>query len=343
MTESLPKATVAELAHHLEGALAQNVFSAASLWVGNARGSLTQLHVGEGHTSARYDLASLTKPMATASIALKALQTGAIDLEFRLPQGPAVHELLSHRGGLAAHLRFGADWDIGRCQKAIWDTYDSARPCTYSDLGYIVLGWFLESALGAPLQDLAMSVSGARFHPLGSNPVEHSAIATGHSPLRGTVAQGDVHDDNCWVLGGVAGHAGLFGTAEDVGHWAQRILGAWRFPEQQHGQFAHRWVREFVQPSRYADGASWVLGFDTPTPPKSSAGQWVSPRAVGHLGFTGTSVWIDPDRGLIVVLLTNRVFCRNSQNAIKTLRPKLHDTIFGNFVGSKENASNSGR
>ena len=132
--------------------------------------------------------------------------------------------------------------------------------------------------------------------------------------------QGEVHDENAAALGGIAGHAGLFGTAHTVGQitkaWLNGYLG-------KPSLFRQDLVCQFVKAQ---PGTSWALGWDTPSQP-SSSGQWFSPESFGHLGFTGTSIWIDPIRELEVIFLSNRVHPTRDNQAIKTFRPKLHDAI----------------
>jgi CubicO group peptidase (beta-lactamase class C family) len=147
--------------------------------------------------------------------------------------------------------------------------------------------------------------------------------ATERCPWRGRVLIGEVHDENAYAMGGVSGQAGLFGTIADVAAVAEAWLGSYLAGE---GFFDPRLVRLFWTKSE-VPGSTRALGFDTPSPHASQAGGRFGPRTVGHLGFTGTSVWIDPDRELIVVLLTNRVHPTRANEAIKTFRPLLHERV----------------
>ena len=143
---------------------------------------------------------------------------------------------------------------------------------------------------------------------------------TEDDPWRGRLLHGEVHDGNAAALGGVAGHAGLFGTAQAVGQVTKAWLDSY---SGKPSLFQRDVVRQFVKAQ---PGTSWGLGWDTPSQP-SSSGQWFSPESFGHLGFTGTSIWIDPIKELEVIFLSNRVHPTRENQAIKTFRPKLHDVI----------------
>jgi len=314
------------LAEVLAEGVADGIFPAASAWVATPETVVAEVTAGEATADSLFDLASLTKPMVTASLAMRAVASGLLVLDEALGPGqPTVGQLLGHRAGFPAHLRFAANTPRQACEAAIWEVYDPSLGCIYTDLGYMVLGWYLEQLLGQPLERAAAEVSEARFLPTPAD--RRRCLPTGYSPLRQTVPLGDVHDDNCWVLGGVAGHAGLFGTAAEVGRWGQRLLRA--SLDRPGTPFDGGAVRRFWDLDARPDASSWVLGFDTPTPPRSSAGQFIAPDAVGHLGFTGTSVWIDRTRQLVIVLLTNRVAANAEHEAIKRFRPRFHDVVLG--------------
>jgi CubicO group peptidase (beta-lactamase class C family) len=206
----------------------------------------------------------------------------------------------------------------------------------YSDLGFILLDWILETVNGQP-SDVLFSEWLAR--PLG---LEHlffvdlkSPAKTAHArrgrafaatercPWRGRTLIGEVHDHNAYAMGGVAGHAGLFGTIQDVAVVADAWLSSFL---RSNGFFDRRQVEEFWLRSK-VPGSTRAVGFDTPSPHASQAGSRFGPRTVGQLGFTGTSLWIDPDRELIVVLLTNRVHPSRENDAIKRFRPALHERV----------------
>ena len=311
------------------------VFPSASVWVADDLRPLLQEHVGDASQEAIWDLASLTKPMATVSLAMRLQAEGALRLDDR-PSGSkaTLRQLLGHRSGLPAwwDLRAVLDrqepgWKVGSpavkatIRRAILDCLDGRdhRAC-YSDLGFMLLGWHMEEVTGASLDQLVPGFGvdpNARMH----------CMSGGLCGDRQRELIGEVNDLNTFVLGGVAGHAGLFGRAEDVGLWALDLLRSYRGLD---GSFEPDIVRSYWSSDHFDDTDTWVLGFDTPTPGGSSAGSLIGSSAVGHLGFTGTSVWIDPVPGRIVVLLTNRVASPPpAEAAIKKFRPRFHDAVFG--------------
>ena len=307
-----------------------------------------------------FDLASLTKVIATATLAMRAVDDGTLRLddpvarwirEWRGADREAVtiRDLLEHASGLTAYLPFFRDL-AGRAefQHAIATLPLEYAPRTksiYSDLGFMLLAFILEDAratktrpaqIAAGAFDPAASFA-AQFRriaslvtdqPLGFSPSRElrSRIApTEYDPWRGRTPVGEVHDENTWALGGAAGHAGLFGTAGAVGGFARAALhtlhgnGLLARPET---------MRTFVQRST-VPGSSRALGWDTMLP-TSSCGTLMSPTAIGHTGFTGTSLWIDPANDVYVVLLTNRVHPRrpaDRYDGLARLRPALHDAV----------------
>ena len=139
--------------------------------------------------------------------------------------------------------------------------------------------------------------------------------------------KGEVHDEHCWLLGGVAGHAGLFGTAAGVLRLCEALLDGWKGRERNCG-----WAAVLPQAlQRQLAHQTWCMGFDTPTAGASSSGSFFAPSSVGHLGFTGTSFWIDPERELIVVLLSNRVHPSRENIRIRQFRPRFHDAAATRF------------
>jgi beta-N-acetylhexosaminidase len=307
-----------------------------------------------------FDLASLTKVIATATLVMRAVDEGMLALEDmvadRLPawRGPdrervTVADLLEHASGLTAFLPFfrdhhgRADFERAICTLPL--EYPPRTQSIYSDLGFMLLAFILEDAYRVPFSDLfrpdrifrlkaeATGVKGepASFSDSSSfrsdssllfNPPKELRARCAPTELdlwRGRLLQGEVHDENTWELGGAAGHAGLFGTAEAVGTFARLVLnGSLAKPET-----LERFVRKSTVP-----GSSRALGWDTMLP-TSSCGTRLSPRAIGHTGFTGTSLWIDPAQDLYVVFLTNRVHPARDNNQIQSLRRLVHDAVVG--------------
>lgn len=315
----------------------------------------------DAHTC--FDLASLTKVLATTPLVLLSIQRGRLALEepvHRALEGYGgqrretitVRMLLDHSSGLPAWRRYyeevgsaggGKSLATVEGQEAVRRMVAAEVPevepgsrALYSDLGFILLDWILERVNGQP-SDLLFSEWLAGPLRLGSlffvdlkSPVKAASArqgrafaATEHCPWRGRTLIGEVHDENTYAMGGVSGHAGLFGTVQDVAALAEVWLGSFLHSG---GFFEPSLVRQFWQRSE-VPGSTRALGFDTPSPKASQAGGRFGPRTVGQLGFTGTSLWIDPDRELIVVLLTNRVHPTRENESIKQFRPGLHERV----------------
>ena len=289
-----------------------------------------------------FDLASLTKVVATASLAMRHVHAGRLDLDRGLGDylsgwaggersGITIRRLLDHSSGLPAHARF---WE----QAAGRDGYEQAlralpleaAPGTravYSDVGFILAGFVLEDVAGESLpSQMARLGRELALGPLTYLPPpdwRHRTAPTEFDPWRSRMLVGEVHDENAAALGGAAGHAGLFGTAPAVGRFARALLAALagRCPQSDILPRAADFVRRTGVP-----GSSRALGWDTMLP-TSSCGSRLSPGAIGHTGFTGTSLWIDPHRDLYVVLLSNRVHPTRANEAFPRLRPRIHEAI----------------
>ncbi|HEY5599912.1 MAG TPA: serine hydrolase domain-containing protein, partial [Candidatus Manganitrophaceae bacterium] len=207
----------------------------------------------------------------------------------------------------------------------------------YSDIGFILLGDIVEKTGGEPLHRFCyrhifskLKTRETFFIPRGRTPRlfrGRTFAATEACPWRGEIVRGAVHDDNAYAMGGVAGHAGLFSTAREVYRlvrlWLDSVEGAGRFDPALASLFVTKQKGKGVPPS-----SSWGLGWDTPSRYSSSSGRFFSSLTFGHLGFTGTSIWVDRKRDLGVILLTNRVHPSRENQRIKLFRPELHDLIF---------------
>lgn len=304
----------------------------------------------------RFDLASLTKPLTTTLWFLRLVEAGRLSLEEpigdRVPvQDPAlagcpVWRLLNHTTGLPAHREYyrglgpnvvqtgdhaGANRLLRRMLHATALEAPPGATEVYSDLGYLLLEDVCAAA-DRPLQEVWPSLPGhgpdrLHFRPLPTaGPVDDYA-PTEESDWRGGLVRGEVHDDNCWTLGGVAGHAGLFGAATDVLELGRRFLDLW------HGRAAELGIgaelfRTVTAPRWMHPQGTRVLGWDTPTPGSSSAGGYFGRRSIGHLGFTGTSLWLDLEAEVGVVLLTNRVCPTRANTRIRSFRPAIHDAAW---------------
>ena len=283
-----------------------------------------------------FDLASLTKPVVTASVAMRLEDAGRLRLSDRvtrwLPHWTGrdrslvtLRDLLEHAAGLSAwlpiyreaHLRAEFEPAIARAplEYAPW------TQSIYSDLGFMLLAFALESAGDAPLDEQIVPVlqeSELCFNP----PADwRPRIApTEMDAFRGRLLVGEVHDENAWALGGVAGHAGLFGTAPALGAFARLVL---RTLQRDTNLARRETLARFVTRST-VPRSSRALGWDTMLP-TSSCGSRMSRRAFGHTGFTGTSLWIDPEPGIYVVFLTNRVHPSRDREGFAATRPAVHD------------------
>jgi CubicO group peptidase (beta-lactamase class C family) len=296
-----------------------------------------------------YDLASLTKVIALTTLTMMAVDEGRIGLDdpvsAYLPRFSGglkgrvtIRHLLTHSSGLPDHRPLwqeapDADSASALVLATALDTIPGTRT-VYSDLGAIALTRIVEQVLGAPINRLferriaePLGLRDTRFRP---PPSWRNRIApTERDPWRGRVVQGEVHDENAAFLGGVSGHAGLFGTAEDLlefGEWLLAARDGIGRPRKWGPRIGAAVVREFTRRQDLVPGSSRALGWDTPSI-GSSAGNRLAATSFGHTGFTGTSIWIDPSRGLVVVLLSNRVNPTRDNPRLAPLRGLVADRV----------------
>jgi CubicO group peptidase (beta-lactamase class C family) len=330
---------LAAVADDLAGWHAEGLLPAAVLEVGTRAGRLGTCAIGVT-VEATFDLASLTKVLATGVLAAAAVDRRRLELDAPVRtlvdawQGEdraavTVRDLLGHASGLPAHLPLFAE-TRGRAAMVAASAGAPlvARPRTqaiYSDLGFIVLGEVVTRALDADLDAACDALLGTisdappRFIPAAGSDV----APTGRSAWRGELPPGAVHDDNAAAMDGVAGHAGLFGSARGVGDVARSVLASLAGTATPLARPAI--TRAFTRRSTVA-GSSRALAWDTALP-TSSCGPALSARAIGHTGFTGTSLWIDPALDLYVVLLTNRVAGRATSTDMTTIRRAVHTRL----------------
>jgi CubicO group peptidase (beta-lactamase class C family) len=312
------------------------VFPAARLIICAAATPLLDESAGDCAADTLFDVASLTKPLVTTTLAMRLVDDGRLSLDHPLRPGVTVRHALCHATGLPAWrpLHEEIREDAADPRAAIVERIRSfpleAEPgarSVYSDLGFILLGDALERAGGDRLDALFAPIAaafapGATFDPDPARcaPTRPTPPDQPELDLRGTV-----NDDNALALESVAGHAGLFATAGDVSALAAALIAAWS--DRATSPIARpQTVRAFWTPSG-VPGSTWCLGWDRPSPVASQAGARWPRDGVGHLGFTGCSLWIDPPRARWVVLLSNRVYTPAAGDAIKTFRPALHDAI----------------
>lgn len=313
-----------------------------------------------------FDVASLTKPIATTTAVMLLVHDGVLQLDDPVakvlpPFGErgkevvTVRHLLTHSSGLKPWRAFhevllererksgerligtpeARDTVIDRiCRSGL--VHEPGAAAVYGDLDFIVLGAVVETLARQPLDEfcaervfrpLGLERTGfVRLGERGSPPdaeLRRRFAATENCPWRKVIVWGEVHDPNAFAMGGVAGHAGLFAPADDVLRFAQTVLDVW------HGRsdaLPREVLREFLTRQLLPESSGWALGWDTPTRGASSSGRRFSDNSVGHLGFTGTSLWIDLDAEAIVVMLTNRVHLVAKRSRFE-LRAEIHDLI----------------
>jgi CubicO group peptidase (beta-lactamase class C family) len=246
-----------------------------------------------------------------------------------------IRDLLSHSAGLTAYVPFFREIE-GRAalEHAICTApleYPPRTQSIYSDLGFMLLGFMLDEDVPLARRFESLLAQMGVVEDLQYIPPllwKKRTAPTELDSWRGRLLVGEVHDENCAALGGVAGHAGLFGTAAGVGACARHVL---QVLDGRIGAFSRPTLDTFIARRTDVPGSSRAFGWDTMLP-TSSCGTRLSPRAFGHTGFTGTSLWIDPDRRVYVVLLTNRVHPTRTNEAIRQVRPAVHDAVMQAFA-----------
>jgi len=336
----------------LEHAIAERAFPAAVIEVGNTGRMLWRQPFGgltydadSPHTTddTVFDLASLTKVVSTTPLVMQQLERGVLALDDPVSghvsewhgedrADVTIRDLLAHCSGLPAWRPFFKDLS----GQEMYERAISVEPLEYvprsrsmySDLDFMLLGFIVHGRMPLTERFALMLSQMAIVEEIQFNPpaLWHARIApTEHDSWRGRLLIGEVHDENAAALGGIAGHAGLFGTAAAVGSYARHLL---QVLDGRAGVFRRATLEEFVTRRSAIPGSSRALGWDTMLP-SSSCGTRMSERAFGHTGFTGTSLWIDPEKDVYIVLLTNRVYPTRANEAIKQVRPALHDAVIG--------------
>lgn len=290
-----------------------------------------------------YDLASVTKVVATTGACMVLYERGIFQLEQRLVdilpefsgadprrQNVTFHMLLAHSSGLPAYVRlfervFAREELIHEVLRLPLAAAPGSRE-EYSDIGFILLGIALERLTKQPLDQLCqaeifswLGLERTTFRPPWEwNPLIPPTVDD--RTFRRRIVHGEVHDENAWAMGGIAGHAGVFATARDVASFAGCML------DCDHQLVQPGTIQLFTRRESSPPGTSRALGWDTPSPP-SQSGKYFSPLSFGHLGYTGTSLWIDPRRQLSITLLTNRVWPDCASQKIRQIRPAFHDAV----------------
>lgn len=303
-----------------------------------------------------YDLASLTKVLATTSMAMLLHDRQLLSLDQTLfallpafaagaPAGSSrrrvtIRMLLDHSSGLPGYARL---FESAHTPEALYHAAlqlpleaEPGSRTEYSDIGFLFLGRALEHLAGEEMdsfcrreifQPLCMDTTHYCPPPGWKDSIPPTEVDTA---FRHSVVKGEVNDENTAVLGGVSGQAGLFSNALDLLHYARCILSGGK-AENGKQLFQPETVRHFMTRSHQPPGSSRALGWDTPTKP-SSSGRYFSDTSVGHLGFTGTSLWIDPETSLAAVLLTNRTWPDRQNHSIREIRPQFYDAVAGTLL-----------
>jgi CubicO group peptidase (beta-lactamase class C family) len=290
-----------------------------------------------------FDIASVTKVVGTTSIAMLLYQRGELNLqqpliellpEFeqadRRRRLVTIEMLLAHSSGLPAYVRlFERVRDresLLRLALEVPLEQDPGTHAEYSDIGFIILGELLERISGESLDSFCsreiFALLGMRSTCFRPNPELRSSIppTRNDQDFRHRVVQGEVHDENASVMGGISGHAGLFSNTTDLMRFSASMLGLGT------QLFRDETIDRFTRWRTTPSGTSRALGWDTPSSP-SQSGKHFSPRSFGHLGYTGTSLWIDAERNIAIALLTNRTWPGNQSQLIKQVRPAFHDAV----------------
>lgn len=350
----------------MDQAVAKNIFPGAVLLC--AKDGVIVFHEAFGLADAGakksirpdsiFDLASLTKPLATTLAVAKLMEDdpglpersiGSILSEFKdtNKKSITVNMLMRHISGYPAHREYfktiveHEDPRQAQLNLLVNQTleYLPGSKQVYSDLGFMILFRIVETISGRKFQHFIeeniyrpLGISRLFFMPVGKSSkalkeYDHLLVATQHCPWRNRLLIGEVDDENAWAVGGVDGHAGLFGDAESVFRVCDMLVQA--LNGEQPTLIQHNILTDLVKKD---NGFDKTAGFDTPSQTGSSSGIYFSEKSIGHLGFTGTSFWIDPKTSIIVILLTNRIHPTRANDSIRHFRPEIHNLVYKQLV-----------
>ena len=303
-----------------------------------------------------FDLASLTKPLSTAMAIFKLIELKKLFLETSLlaiiPKTSSkdkaditIRQLLHHTSGFAAHKEYfkklmACEEDLrrGKLRDLIIKEPLVSEPGVnqiYSDLGFIILAWIVEIISGERIDrfvnrqvyklleiDDLFFIDNFSPDPFSLDDLYARIVPTEQCPWRKKLLRAEVHDDNAWAAGGIEGHAGLFGNAFSVWQILMEIMNALKGKETK--VLNSNLMQKFMAKEKKSE---FRAGFDTPSKYGSSSGKYFSDQSIGHLGFTGTSFWMDPEKSIIIIMLTNRVHPDRNNEKIKFFRPQIHNLI----------------
>ncbi len=310
--------------------------------------------VSIGNTYAYYDLASLTKVIFTVQAMMLAFERKKWDLPTKVKSilswfpydDIKIYDLLTHTSGLAwwypffkeiSHLQ-GFSEKKSELKKIIQDLpLKKEVKSIYSDVGFIVLAFCLEEFYQKDLLSIWEEIKNTfyigttlEFHQ--NNIPKHKVqfyAPTEECPWRKKLIQGEVHDENCWAMGGVSTHAGLFGSIDDVSCYLltlrSQLQGIARY------QLRQKTAQLFAKRAIHEEQGDWALGFMMPTPGTASCGGYFSAESIGHTGFTGTSIWYDPTVDIGITVLSNRVLYGRDKTGFRELRPMIHNWVIEGF------------
>lgn len=307
-----------------------------------------------------FDMASVTKVTVTTSIAMRLFDQEILKLDIPvrsyLPQfsggmkdSVTVRHLLTHSAGI---LWWDSLWQRAKTKDEVLNyiynlplEYTPGDSMIYSDLGIIMMGEIIETITGKNLDELSRELF---FEPLGMNNTlfnpprdllqRIAPTEIGGSMNRGLI-HGDVHDENAFFLGGVSAHAGLFSTAEDMSIFAQMLINGGIYHHKRY--FSKKTVLNWTVRQNIPEGTVRALGWTTPSTEGSSAGDYFSTGSFGHTGFTGTSIWIDPNRRIAIILLTNRVHPTRERGGIYEVRRKFHNAVMKELLQESDGSLKS--
>ena len=298
-----------------------------------------------------FDVASLTKPLVTASLIFQPILEKKLSLSTTLGEivedsretlweNTTVLQLLNHSSGLPSYrfyflnfinkggrLEKGDKSKCNRLVRMILDErmeYQPGSRSSYSDFGYILLGKVVEKVYSATLESAWMGwkerfdLDGMIFNPPDGKYIPPTEILGYRGPVRG-----EVHDEHAFICGGVAGHAGLFASLKSISRYVADFM------KNFSGEdifFPSSFLREIL--SLRIENSTWLPGWDTPSPRRSQAGEKAGRNVIGHLGYTGCSIWMDLDKWVAGILLTNRTFPTRFNQKIKFYRPYFYDKIW---------------
>ncbi len=360
-------------------ALSEGVFPGASLLVARGEEILHDQSAGFARIvpdkerltpDHLFDLASLTKVIATTTAVMLLTNKGEISLGDRASRylkgfsrggkkDIGIRHLLCHSAGLPSWRPYYQEFSqekegsrVGPGEEGKRYVYQRvkeerladkvAQSSLYGDLDFILLGEIIELVSGATLSNfcrenifLPLGLKQTTFIEAPESPVRErfNFVATEDCPWRKRILCGEVHDENAFLMGGAAGHAGLFATARDLFKFISVLLRSLKGEED---FLPAPLIREFFTRQDLPSGSTWALGWDTPSPRGSTSGRYFSPHSIGHCGFTGTSIWIELEKELVVILLSNRVHPRRDNQKISGFRPTIHDLIFEELFSTED-------